>query len=162
MARARARHGDLTARTKADLVAKHANEQEQAQRRMAMIDAQAAVRKDEVVDLTPNPPHEDDLPPVKPALPQEEPVQEVGGVEEATPVEPQAQTGHSHGPHVHAEVDQTTDVEVEERKVVIRVNEDCPAVTIGYGKTYDFVEGQRYRVPLHVYEHLEEKGLVYH
>lgn len=50
----------------------------------------------------------------------------------------------------------------EGKAVVIRVNTDLEDVTIGVGNNYSFYEGQRYRVPLHVAQHLEEKGYVWH
>jgi hypothetical protein len=46
--------------------------------------------------------------------------------------------------------------------VVLRVNTDLEDVTIGAGNNYTFMEGQAYRVPRHVYDHLEEKGYVWH
>lgn len=49
----------------------------------------------------------------------------------------------------------------EDDTVVIRVNATVNP-TIGYGNTYNFEEGQRYRVPKHVAQHLESKGLVWH
>ena len=44
----------------------------------------------------------------------------------------------------------------------VRVNQDVEQMTVGAGNTYDFVVGQKYRVPVHIAEHLEEKGLVWH
>lgn len=44
----------------------------------------------------------------------------------------------------------------------IRVNQDIEQMTVGAGNTYDFVVGQKYRVPRHIADHLEEKGLVWH
>lgn len=45
---------------------------------------------------------------------------------------------------------------------VIRVNTTLEDVTIGQGNLYSFKEGEKYRVPSHVADHLEEKGLVWH
>lgn len=53
-------------------------------------------------------------------------------------------------------------VEAGERSVEIRINTDLEEVTIGAGNTYNFKEGQRYKVPAHVAAHLEEKGFVWH
>lgn len=52
-------------------------------------------------------------------------------------------------------------VELEEKTVVIRVNE---AVKPTFAKvTYDLSEvGRKYRVPAHLAQHLEEKGLIWH
>lgn len=46
--------------------------------------------------------------------------------------------------------------------VVIRINTNLDEVTIGAGNNYTFMEGGQYRVPIHVAEHLEEKGYVWH
>lgn len=54
------------------------------------------------------------------------------------------------------------DVDVAEQIVEFRVNETLEQVTIGHGNHYDFVEGQRYKAPQHIYNHLEEKGLIWH
>lgn len=53
-------------------------------------------------------------------------------------------------------------VDSGERAVVIRVNMDLDDVTIGAGNNYTFKEGQSYKVPQHVADHLEEKGYVWH
>lgn len=50
----------------------------------------------------------------------------------------------------------------EDRSVIIRINTDLDDVTIGAGNNYNFKEGERYRVPVHVATHLEEKGYVWH
>lgn len=44
----------------------------------------------------------------------------------------------------------------------LRVNVDLEDVTIGVGTNYTFLRGQTYVVPTHVYNHLEEKGCVWH
>lgn len=44
----------------------------------------------------------------------------------------------------------------------IRVNSDIEHMTLGAGTDYNFTVGQKYRVPQHVADHLEEKGLVWH
>lgn len=45
---------------------------------------------------------------------------------------------------------------------VIRTNMTLEDVTIGAGTNFTFIEMQRYRVPVHVANHLEEKGYIYH
>ena len=55
-----------------------------------------------------------------------------------------------------------TDVDVNEEIVEFRVNETLESVTIGHGNNYDFVEGQKYKAPKRIYNHLEEKGLIWH
>lgn len=58
---------------------------------------------------------------------------------------------------------ETLEVEiVEDRVMEFRVNESLENVTIGYGNTYDFVEGQRYRAPKSIYDYLDKKGFVWH
>ena len=55
------------------------------------------------------------------------------------------------------------DVETRERPDrTIIVNTDLEQVTIGAGNHYSFNEGEKYRVPAHVADHLEEKGLIWH
>ena len=54
------------------------------------------------------------------------------------------------------------DVEVDEEIVKFRVNETLENVTIGHGNHYDFEEGREYRAPKRIYDHLEEKGLIWH
>lgn len=54
------------------------------------------------------------------------------------------------------------DDEDDEDMVVFRVNEDLENVTIGVGNVYDFKAGPKHRAPRHVYQHLDEKGLVWH
>lgn len=49
--------------------------------------------------------------------------------------------------------------EAQDEPCIIRALYDCEQVTIGYGNTYDFREGYRYKVPRWVAAHLEEKGL---
>lgn len=48
------------------------------------------------------------------------------------------------------------------QEVVIRVNDTLTNVTIGAGTNYNFEEGKQYTVPIHVAQHLEEKGYVWH
>ena len=54
-----------------------------------------------------------------------------------------------------------TDVDVSENAVEFRTN-DTFAATLGHGNNYDFVEGQKVRAPKWVYDHLDEKGLIWH
>lgn len=44
---------------------------------------------------------------------------------------------------------------------VIRVAVDLEDVTIGAGNQYTFRRGKKYKVPKHVADHLEEKGLLW-
>lgn len=53
-------------------------------------------------------------------------------------------------------------VTVEDDLVNFRVNTTMEQVTIGAGNHFDFIEGQQYRAPRWVYQHLDEKGVVYH
>lgn len=151
----KARHGDLTAQTKARLLEQHSKDQQQAALRMTMIDQQAQERKEGTVDLTqPNQPNLPDVPDTvdltydeRQALSSPQPL----GQTPAAAPEP--------------EIEQSDSVEVAdvaERLVTFRVNESIPQVTIGVGNTFDLVEGQKYKAPKSVYDHLEEKGLIYH
>jgi hypothetical protein len=53
-------------------------------------------------------------------------------------------------------------VTVEAEWRVIRVNTDVEEMTYGVGNTYTFLRGRRYRVPKHLYDWLESRGVVYH
>jgi|SRR6059058_2933747 len=55
-----------------------------------------------------------------------------------------------------------TDVEVSEKIVKFRVNENLENVTIGVGNHYDFEVGRDYKGPVSIYEHLDERGLIWH
>lgn len=59
-------------------------------------------------------------------------------------------------------VEQPQAVVVDGGTRVIRLNSTLEDVTIGQNTNYNFVEGRRYRVPVHVANHLEEKGYVWH
>jgi hypothetical protein len=51
---------------------------------------------------------------------------------------------------------------VESEWRVIRVNTDIEDMTYGVGNQYTFLRGHRYRVPKHLYQWLESRGVVYH
>lgn len=51
---------------------------------------------------------------------------------------------------------------VEQSFRIMRVNTDLPDVTIGKDNHFTFREGTRYKVPQYVYDHLDEKGYVWH
>ena len=59
-------------------------------------------------------------------------------------------------------VEFVTDVEVANPTREFRVNTTLENVTIGKDNHYTFEEGRRYKAPLSVYNHLEEKGLIWH
>lgn len=46
--------------------------------------------------------------------------------------------------------------------VVVRIAEDIEDMTFGVGNNYSFKGGSKYRITRALYEHLEEKGLVWH
>jgi len=52
-------------------------------------------------------------------------------------------------------------VDLADNTTVIRVAEDLDMVTIGAGNHYSFKVGQKYKVPVHVADHLKEKGYLY-
>lgn len=53
-------------------------------------------------------------------------------------------------------------VTVESEYKVIRVNTDIEDMTYGIGTSYTFLRGRRYRVPFHLYQWLESRGVIYH
>lgn len=117
------RAGDFTGKQKADLAAKHADEQAARAQSIALATAAARVEEQEPVDLEPR---------------KDQVVEQDG------------------------EVEVTKDVDVNEEIVKFRVNETLEQVTIGAGRNYDFEEGREYRAPKYIYDHLEEKGLIWH
>lgn len=65
------------------------------------------------------------------------------------------------------EVNKDGDVEVlsvdeTEKQVEFRVNTTLEEVTIGYGRHFNFEQGQKYKADQSVYDYLEEKGLIWH
>lgn len=124
--------GDLTGRKKAELAKKHADEQAAKAEQVALATAEA---KREFSDE------------VEEAVTKESQVVE--------PVDEPVSVG---------DVEQT-DVDVEDpkmKKVEFRVNADLEDVTIGYGHTYTFLQGKKISAPQYIYDHLEEKGYIYH
>lgn len=61
-----------------------------------------------------------------------------------------------------SEIEVAPVVEVTAKTRKLRVNDDLEQVTIGAGQHYDFEQGREYIVPAHIYDHLEEKGYVWH
>lgn len=53
-------------------------------------------------------------------------------------------------------------VDASERVREFKVNSTLESVTIGYGNTYNFEQGVKYKAPQSVYDYLEEKGLIWH
>lgn len=146
------RAGDVTGRNADTLAQQAAAQKEEAASRMSMITATARKQDDEVVDLTDEGHNE---PVVQPEI-----------VEQADQDKVQAPEARpATTPGVVEEVDDevvTQDVEVQEKIVEFRVNEDLENVTIGQGTNYNFFEGKKYRAPKHIYNHLEEKGYIWH
>ncbi|MGW1180153.1 hypothetical protein [Streptomyces drozdowiczii] len=62
---------------------------------------------------------------------------------------------------VSEEVTDEGPVEIPPETVNIRIACDLEKVTIGQGTAFDFREGQVYRVPLHVAQHLDRLGYVW-
>lgn len=61
------------------------------------------------------------------------------------------------------QVQETEEVEVvEEAVMTMRVNTELSQVTIGHGNEYNFEPDVKYRVPKNVYDHLDERGYVWH
>lgn len=53
-------------------------------------------------------------------------------------------------------------VEVKEEITSFKVRETLEQVTIGAGNHYTFEEGKTYKYPKYIYDHLEEKGMIWH
>ena len=136
---ARKRPQDVTGRKAEELAAARAEELAEKAKHIAMVTAQTAAEKDRTVDLTGDRPveveTEDDEP--------RDAAADVQGVQAASQVVAKP-------------------VAVSEAYRVIRTNCDLEQVTIGHGTSWNFEQGVRYKVPKHVADHLEEKGLVWH
>jgi len=67
-------------------------------------------------------------------------------------------------PEIESEevVEDNTPIEVGSDMVKMRVNTDLEDVTIGQGNNFTFYRNRIYTVPKWVYNHLDEKGLVWH
>lgn len=66
-------------------------------------------------------------------------------------------------PNAMEVMDLGEDPEVTEPEYrVMRVNSDIEEMTYGAGNTMTFVRGRRYRVPSHLYEWLDSRGVIYH
>ena len=153
MARQMKRAGDVTGRRAAELAAERQAEVEARQNEISLVNAQASQRAEETVDLTDGP--------------QSQPLAEPRVVEEADQdkvADPDpAPASRGNDVEVVEEPDiEVTDVEVAPKIVEFRVNEDLENVTIGQGTNYNFFEGTKYRAPKHIYDHLEEKGYIWH
>lgn len=53
-------------------------------------------------------------------------------------------------------------VQVEVPVKTFRVNSTLENMTFGHGNTYSFEEGRTYKAPKALYDHLEEKGYIWH
>ena len=188
MARPQTRPGDLTGNTKAEQQKQHAPAIAEAARGMTVVNAPVVERVDEIVDYSeggsPNPGNEagvrlisiEDLGPdtlmAVEYLPDET-FDAADLPDGTTDVRPEMVRQLDEPPSAHQPravprevvrtdaptMQQTT---VEQAFRVMRVNTDLEDVTIGQGNHFTFREGVRYKVPAMVYDHLEEKGYVWH
>ncbi len=132
---------------------------------MTVEDLQAVARRHQVIDpdevIEPEDSKLENLgvvrPPGAPALgPLGTPIDPEGNTE-ADDVEQAYSTDMDENPA--QELPQVVRQERKDRFVVIRVAEDIQP-TIGAGSTWNFQKGKKYKVPEHVANHLNEKGLV--
>lgn len=124
---------DVTGRQAEKLAEEFAAQQQEAQERMGTVAAQRAAEDGEVVEWD---------------GPQKAP--------EPT-VNPNFQFDDDGGPVV-----ETTEVELTKQKKKFRVNTDLEDVTIGAGNNYSFARDKVYHYPVDIYNHLNEKGLIWH
>ena len=142
--------GDLTGRQRAAAQKKNAEEQAEAAERMAMISAQKEIQlRDEVVDLSdPN-----NIEVVKDPEIKDPRAKGTDGLENEIEVE-------EVGTDVRSATLEETEVDVKEQNVVVRVND---AIEMTYaGVSYEMEPGPKYRLPKHIADHLEERGLIWH
>lgn len=139
------RGGDVTGRNAELLAEQKAAELEARQDEISLINAKSREVDDEVVDLTSEP------------VATQPPVVQEADQDKYQSVPEQSTNA---GPGVE-------EIEVQEVEVAtpireFRVNETLENVTIGQGNNYNFYEGKKYRAPKNVYDHLDEKGYVWH
>lgn len=136
MVKQNSRPGDFTGQAKAKLAKEHAEEVAKREGELAMMEAaEQEAAQNRVTDYT--------------AGNLSEPVI-LDSVEDVAAAEQEIQMD-SEGVTVREAPTRT-----------IRVNSDLESVTIGAGNHYSFNEGEKYKVPAHVAEHLEEKGYIWH
>lgn len=137
------RHGDFTGQQKAKLAKEHAEEVAKREGELSMMAEREAIEaQNRVTDYTQG---------TQPTI--------LDDPESVARAEAELQRGGL-GDDVQV---LDGDVETRERPDrVIIVNTDLEQITIGAGNHYSFNEGEKYRVPAHVADHLEEKGLVWH
>ena len=150
MAQRQQRPGDFTGQAKAKLAKEHAEAVKEREGELAMMaEAEAEAAQNRVTDYTKgaNSPIVIDDPEV---------------VAEAERV---LRGADGTGPETIDEVHVLDDPagELRDRPArTIRINSTLESVTIGAGNHYTFNEGEKYTVPAHVADHLEEKGYVWH
>ena len=137
------RHGDFTGQQKAKLAKEHAEEVAKREGELSMMAEREAIEaQNRVTDYTQG---------TQPTI--------LDDPESVARAEAELQRGGL-GDDVQV---LDGDVETRERPDrVIIVNTDLEQITIGAGNHYSFNEGEKYRVPAHVADHLEEKGLIWH
>lgn len=70
--------------------------------------------------------------------------------------------GKQDAPKSDSPVAVSRQVQVKDEIVSFKVRETLEMVTIGAGNHYTFEEGKTYKYPKHIYDHLEEKGMIWH
>lgn len=136
MAKQNARPGDFTGQQKAKLAKEHAEEVARRGDELAMMEAaEQEAAQNRVTDYTQGTP---DAPIILDSI------EDLTQADEELLLDPDS-------------------VALREQPVrTIRVNADLERVTIGAGNHYTFREGEKYKVPAFVADHLEEKGYVWH
>lgn len=173
-ARRQARAGDATGRRDEELRAQAAEELKRRQGEMAMAAEREAEQRDQIVDLSGEAPlpeaitgdeledefanlTDEELFELVTSSPEDEEDNVPRGLLRSLAHRMMVRKRQAEADVVDAGV-----IIADEATAIIRVNEDLDNVTIGAGNHYSFEMGVRYRVPLHVALHLEEKGYVWH
>lgn len=149
MAQRQQRPGDFTGQAKAKLAKEHAEAVKEREGELAMMaEAEAEAAQNRVTDYTQganNPIVLDD-----PDVVAEAEKALRGGSDDVETIDEVHVIGDPAG-------------ELRDRPArTIRINSTLESVTIGAGNHYTFNEGEKYTVPAHVADHLEEKGYVWH
>jgi hypothetical protein len=152
MPRQTTRAGDVTGREKAKLAEQHKAELDAREGEITLINSRAAEAREQTVDLTGDEKHFEQ--PVQPEI--------VQPADEDKVQAPAPRPATTPGVEVVEDEVEVQEVEAPVKIREFRVNEDLENVTIGQGTNYNFYEGTKYRAPSHIYDHLEEKGYIWH
>lgn len=176
MPRSQSQRGDFTGRQRERLTEEHSAEVTEAQERLGTINRVEQVIEAEGVfdpatqDVVEVPPGADTAGQVTYVSDENDVIDvESGGLPRPadpfkdlqSPVVQQQEKPVAPNPHEVQDLGEDV-LTVEPEYMTFRVNSDIEEMTYGAGTILTFVRGRKYRAPLHLYKHLDSKGLIYH